>query len=69
MPVTKIRSADDNGLVPAGAYFARLADTLSAVNAREAASQEQAEERKLEARYRRERAAPPQRGVWQQLSM
>lgn len=63
MQVTKIRIADDNGLVPAGAYFARLAGTLRAANEREAAAQEKAEERerKLEARYRRTRSAPPVR--------
>lgn len=49
MHVTKIRITDESGLVPAGAYFARLAKDLSA-----AAATEKAEERKrkVEARYR-----------------
>lgn len=68
MQVTKIRVADENGLVPAGAYFARLAGTLRTANERDAAALEKAEERdrKLEARYRRARAAPPVRNAYAQ---
>jgi hypothetical protein len=58
MQVTKLRVANDNGLVPAGRYFARLADNLRASNASAAAvvDEYEAQERKLEARYRRRRA-------------
>lgn len=68
MHMNKIRIADDNGLAPAGIYFARLAGTLREANARDAAAIEKAEERerKLEARYRRDKAAPPVRGVFDQ---
>jgi len=57
MQLTKLRMA--NGLVPAGRYFAHLAQGLVEANAREAARREQlaAEDRKLEARYRRAPAA------------
>jgi len=37
MQVTKLRAANDNGLVPAGRYFARLAADLRQVNERAAA--------------------------------
>jgi len=68
MQVNKIRIADDNGLAPAGVYFARLASSLREANARDAAAMEKAEERerKLEARYRRAKAAPPVRGGFDQ---
>lgn len=70
MQVTKIRIADENGLVPAGAYFARLANGLAAENERSAAAVEKAEdrERKLEGRYRRARAAAPALGSYAQLA-
>lgn len=60
MRIEKLRgAADDNGLVPAGAYFARLARGLAEANEREAAMREKldAEDRRLEARYRRASAA------------
>jgi hypothetical protein len=44
MPVTKPRAANDNGLVPAGHYFARLAEGLRNVNERAAAVVEVYEE-------------------------
>jgi hypothetical protein len=71
MHITKIRSADANGLVPAGAYFAQLATNLSAANARDAAVNEmdEARERKLEARYRRAKSPPPARGACDQLAI
>lgn len=55
MQVTKLRSANDNGLVPAGRYFARLADNLRSANDRTAAVVDEYEkqERKLEARHRK----------------
>ena len=37
MQVTKLRVANDNGLVPAGRYFARLAEGLRDANERAAA--------------------------------
>lgn len=65
MQVTKLRT-EDNGLVPAGAYFARLAANLREQNERGAAIVERGEnqERKLEARYRlteRKTVRPPRR--------
>ena len=60
MQVTKLRAqAHANGLVPAGHYFQRLSSTLRASNAREAALREQldAEDRELEALYRRSSAS------------
>ena len=52
MQVVKLRVANDNGLVPAGRYFARLAEDLRAANARAAAIVDAYEEqqRKLERR-------------------
>jgi hypothetical protein len=60
MQVTKLRaSADANGLVPAGAYFANLSRKLQDANARETAMRAQLDEedRRLEARYRRSSAS------------
>ena len=55
MQVTKLRVANDNGLVPAGRYFARLADNLRAANERAAAivDEYEAQERKIEACFRK----------------
>lgn len=71
MQITKIQSADTNGLVPAGAYFARLATSLSAANEHNATAIEKAEERerKLEARYRRAKNQPPARSACEPLAM
>jgi hypothetical protein len=54
MQVAKLRIAGDSGLVPAGAYFKRLAADLREANAREAELREEldAEDRELEALYR-----------------
>ncbi len=60
MQVQKLRyGVDDNGLVPAGRYFEKLAKELRAANAREHERQEKldAQDRRLEARYRRASAA------------
>lgn len=60
MRVEKLRcSADDNGLVPAGQYFAKLARGLEHANARESAHRAalDEEDRRLEARYRRASAS------------
>ena len=53
MQVTKLRFANDNGLVPAGRYFARLAEELREANQRAAAVGDayEVQERKLEGRY------------------
>lgn len=53
MQVTKLRVANDNGLVPAGQYFSRLADGLREANERAAAIVDayEEQERKLERRY------------------
>jgi hypothetical protein len=55
MQVTKLRATDANGLVPAGAYFATLSRKLKDANARERALRTQldAQDRELEAQYRR----------------
>jgi hypothetical protein len=60
MPVTKPRAANDNGLVPAGHYFARLAEGLRNVNERAAAVVDVYEEaeRKFEDRHRWKEALP-----------
>ena len=60
MQVTKLRIANDNGLVPAGRYFARLAEDLRAANERAAAVLDvyEEQERKLETRSRRKVASP-----------
>ena len=58
MHVTKLHPANDNGLVPAGRYFARLAEGLQAANERAAAvvdayeEQERALERRLQVKRR-----------------
>lgn len=60
MRVEKLRgSADETGLVPAGQYFAKLARSLEHANARENARRAEldAEDRRLEARYRRASAS------------
>jgi hypothetical protein len=60
MHVNKLRvSAQDHGLVPAGRYFAKLAGDLRAANEKEAARQDKldAQDRRLEARYRRASAS------------
>ena len=59
MQVAKLRIAEEPGLVPAGAYFKRLATQLAEANAAEAARQEKvdAEDRELEALYRRRSAS------------
>ncbi len=58
MQVMKLRAKAD-GLVPAGAYFADIAAKLEEINAREAALREEfdAEDRTLEAMYRKRSAA------------
>ena len=60
MQVAKLRPANDNGLVPAGRYFARLAAGLREANARAAAVVDvyEEQERKLEDRCRRKAASP-----------
>jgi hypothetical protein len=60
MNVHKLRvSAQDQGLVPAGRYFEKLAQELRAANESEAARREKldAQDRRLEARYRKASAA------------
>ena len=63
MQVTKLRVANDNGLIPAGRYFARLAEGLRDANEQAAAVVDVYEERerKLERRYglKRRGAIPP----------
>lgn len=58
MQVQKFRGSSD-GLVPAGAYFARLAAKIEDMNAREAALQDELDEedRALESLYRRRSGA------------
>jgi hypothetical protein len=59
MQITKLRISEDTGLVPAGAYFKRLAADLQKANAADAARREEleAEDRELEAIYRRRSAS------------
>lgn len=59
MQVTKLR-VSGNGPIPAGRYFSAIAENLRAQNVREAAevSRAEAQERRLEARYRKQRKAP-----------
>ncbi|QGZ96925.1 hypothetical protein [Terricaulis silvestris] len=59
MQITKLRNSEETGLVPAGAYFKRLAADLQKANATEAARQDDldAEDRALEAIYRRRSAS------------
>lgn len=59
MQVAKLRIAEGSGLVPAGAYFKRLAGQLEQANAVAAVRREQldAEDRELEALYRRASAS------------
>jgi hypothetical protein len=66
MRVSKLRAAGaDDGLIPVGAYFERLAADFRSANAIAAARQDtlNAEDARLEARYRRAssaRARPPE---------
>jgi hypothetical protein len=60
MNVNKLRvSAQDQGLAPVGRYFEKLAQNLRDANAQEEARREklEAQDRRLEARYRRASAA------------
>jgi hypothetical protein len=59
MQITKLRRSEDVGLVPAGAYFKRLAADLQKANAAEAERRDDldAEDRALEAIYRRRSAS------------
>ena len=60
MQVTKLRIANDNGLVPAGRYFYRLSEALRKANERAAAVVDtyEAQERKIQARYSGKTASP-----------
>lgn len=60
MRISKLRcGADEAGFVPMGAYFEKLSANLRDANAIEAARREKldAEDRRLEARYRRASSA------------
>jgi hypothetical protein len=60
MQIAKLRSpAGHDGLAPAGRYFAHLARELAAAQERESVRREtlEAEDRALQARYRRASAA------------
>jgi hypothetical protein len=59
MQVNKLRIGTE-GPVPAGRYFAQIAENLRAQNMRAAAEATRAEtqERRIEARYRRPRKSP-----------
>ena len=71
MQVTKLCAANDNGLVPAGRYFARLAEGLREANHRAAAVVDiyQEAERKVESRYRWKTALPAPSGRARQTEM
>jgi hypothetical protein len=53
MQIAKLRVRDATGLVPAGRYFEQLAKSLRTANAREYTRTGDAEDRALEASYRR----------------
>lgn len=59
MHIAKLRVRDETGLVPAGRYFQQLATSLRGANAREQTRSAllDAEDRDLEACYRRASAA------------
>jgi hypothetical protein len=59
MQITKLRVSEDTGLVPAGAYFKRLAADLRKANTADASRRDDldAEDRALEAIYRRRSAS------------
>ena len=59
MQVTKLRIANDNGLVPAGRYFARIAEALRAANERAAAVVDIYEEQTRAADVRTRKTASP----------
>jgi hypothetical protein len=63
MQVAKLRAANDNGLVPAGRYFTRLAHNLRTANSQAAAvvDEYEAQEQELERRCRRRRPMGPVR--------
>ena len=71
MQVTKLRIANDNGLVPAGHYFSRLAGALREANERAAAVVDvyEEQERKLQTRYRGKTASPVPTGAERQVEM
>ena len=60
MHVTKLRIANDNGLVPAGRYFSRLAGALREANEHTAAviDKYEEQERKIQTRYCGKAASP-----------
>lgn len=60
MQVTKLRIANDNGLIPAGRYFHRLTEALRKAHENAAAVVDiyEQQERKVEARHRRNTASP-----------
>ena len=57
MQVTKLRVANDNGLAPAGHYFARIAHGLREANERTAAVVDIYEEQRRDADVRRRKSA------------
>jgi len=63
MQVAKLRVANDNGLAPAGRYFARIAEGLRAANERAAAVVDiyEEQERMGEARSRKTASSVPRR--------
>jgi len=60
MRATKLRCGAEDSFTPMGAYFEKLAGQLRDANAIAAARQDalDAEDRRLEARYRRRNATP-----------
>jgi hypothetical protein len=71
MQVTKLRIANDNGLVPAGRYFSRLSEALREANERAADVVDiyEAQERKVQARHRGGTASPAPTRVKRQIEM
>ncbi len=59
MQITKLRIANDNGLVPAGRYFERLADGLRQANERAASVVDAYEDQERSRTARRRKTALP----------
>jgi hypothetical protein len=71
MQVTKLRIANDNGLVPAGRYFSRLSEALREANERAADVVDiyEQQQRKRQTRHRRASASPASTSLKRQIEM
>lgn len=71
MQVTKLRIANDNGLVPAGRYFSRLSEALREANERAADVVDiyEQQQRKLQTRHRGASASPASTSLKRPIEM